>query len=230
MKWVSVLQDFTFSLRHQSSNLNKVVNALSRRVTLLSTIHTHVLGFDNLYELYSGDSSFEQIYAQLSKGGKQGNFIIINGYLFHGLQLCIPVFSLYEHIIHELYCDGYFGWDKTLALVLSDYYQPKLSSQVSNFVKRCVICQRSQGALTNARLHTPLAVPNTLFLDVSVDFVLSLPHTQQTLILLLLIDSQRCPISQLTERPWIHLRLPNFTLMRWFICMEFLGPSLQIGM
>ena len=59
MKWVLVLQDFTFSLRHQSSNLNKVVNALGRRVTLLSTIHTHVLGFDNLYELYSGDSSFE---------------------------------------------------------------------------------------------------------------------------------------------------------------------------
>jgi hypothetical protein len=48
--------------------------------------------------------------------------MLVNDYLFHGLHLCIPFFSLHEHIIHESYCDEHFGWDKTLALVSANYY------------------------------------------------------------------------------------------------------------
>jgi hypothetical protein len=52
--------------------------------------------------------------------------VLLNGYLFHDLQLYVPVFSLREHIIHELYCKGHFRQDKTLALVSINYYWPKL--------------------------------------------------------------------------------------------------------
>lgn len=52
--------------------------------------------------------------------------MLLNGYLFHDLQLCVLVFSLREHIIHELYCEGHFRRDKTLALVSINYYWPEL--------------------------------------------------------------------------------------------------------
>lgn len=101
----------------------------------------------------------------------------MHGYLFHGLRLCILVCSLREHIIRELHCDGQFGLDKTLALVSTDYYKPKLLGQVFSFMMRCVMCQRSKVSLSNVGLYTPLPAPNAPWLDVSMDFVLGLPHT-----------------------------------------------------
>lgn len=71
-----------------------------------------------------------------------------NGYLFRGLQLCIPYCSLREQIIRELHSWGHFGRDKTFALISSDYYWPKLTSDV----ERCYVCKQSKGVLTNAGL------------------------------------------------------------------------------
>jgi hypothetical protein len=101
-KWVAYLQEFTFFLKHQSGTLNKVANALSRRFTLLTTMHTKVVGFDTFRKLYTTDPSFRKIFAKLSLS-KRNDFVILNGYLFRGLQLCILDSSLREHIILELH-------------------------------------------------------------------------------------------------------------------------------
>lgn len=118
---------------------NKMVDALSQCVTLLSTIRTHIPGFDTLCELYLADALFNQIYVDLLEGGKQDNYVLLNCYFFRGSQLCIPACSLREHIIHELYYEWHFRRDKMLALVSTYYYRPKLPGQVSNFVKKCAI-------------------------------------------------------------------------------------------
>jgi hypothetical protein len=137
-KWVAYLQEFTFSLRHQSGSLNRVADALSRRVALLTTMHTKVVGFDTFRELYTEDPSFGKILAEVS-AGKRSDYVILNGYLFRGSQLCIPDSSLREQIIRELHGEGHFGRDKTLALISSDYYWPKLTSDVARYVERCFI-------------------------------------------------------------------------------------------
>lgn len=71
----------------------------TRWVTMISTMCAQIIGSDAFQELYSNDSSFEQIYVELISGGKRDNFIIINEYLFCGLQLCILGCTLREHII-----------------------------------------------------------------------------------------------------------------------------------
>jgi hypothetical protein len=124
--------------------------------------------------------SFGKIFAEVSVS-KRNDYVILNGYPFRGLQLCIPDNSLREQIIRELHGEGHFGRNKTLALVSSDYYWPKLTSDVIRYVERCFICQRSKGALTNAGLYTPLPVPNGPWLDVSMDFVLGLPNRQSNM-------------------------------------------------
>jgi hypothetical protein len=68
-----------------------------------------------------------------------------------------------------------------LALVSSDYYSPKLTSDVTRYVERCFICQRSKGTLTNAGLYTSLPVPDGPWLDLSMDFVLGLPPSQRSM-------------------------------------------------
>jgi hypothetical protein len=177
-KWVAFLQEFTFSLRHQAGSLNRVADALSRRTSLLTTVSTSVVGFESFPDLYAADPSFGKIIQEVTNNQRH-DFILHNGYLFRGLQLCVPDCSLRQHIVSELHNMGHFGRDKTLALVSSTYFWPKLSSDVAHHVGRCCVCQRSKGALTNAGLYTPLPVPEAPWIDVSMDFVLGLPRTQR---------------------------------------------------
>ncbi|KAE8692442.1 hypothetical protein F3Y22_tig00110833pilonHSYRG00063 [Hibiscus syriacus] len=128
--------------------------------------------------MYAADPSFGRIFQEVTKGHRH-DFVLHNGYLFRGLQLCIPDCSLRQQIISELHNEGHFGRDKTLALISSDFYWPKLTSDVAHYMNRCYVCQRSKGVLTNAGLYTPLPILEALWFDVSMDFVLGLPHTQR---------------------------------------------------
>lgn len=65
--WISYLQQFTFSIRHQSGKTNRVADALSRRHSLLATMHTTVVGFASLSELYESDPFFRAYSWKLRK-------------------------------------------------------------------------------------------------------------------------------------------------------------------
>ncbi|KAE8672958.1 putative CCCH-type zinc finger family protein [Hibiscus syriacus] len=177
-KWVAYLQEFTFTLRHQAGSLNRVADTLSRRTLLVTTMSTKVAGFEAFTDMYTADHSFGMIFQEVTEGHRH-DFVLHNGYLFRGLQLCIPNCSLRQQIISELHNEGHFGRDKTLALISYDFYWPKLTSDVAHYVDCCYVCQRSKSVLINAGLYTPLPVPEAPWFDVSMDFVLGLPRTQR---------------------------------------------------
>ena len=58
MKWVEYLQSFTFVIKHKSGVTNRVVDALSRRHSLLTKMKVEVLGFDEMEELYDANLDF----------------------------------------------------------------------------------------------------------------------------------------------------------------------------
>lgn len=111
-------------IRHKSGAMNKVVDALSRKLSLLKTLSYEIIGFDLLLENYKSDPFFGKVLEEcgIRKGGE---FTLVDGYLFKGNQLCITEGSLRLHIIAELHDEslgGHFGKDKTLALVQECYY------------------------------------------------------------------------------------------------------------
>ncbi|KAE8710906.1 putative CCCH-type zinc finger family protein [Hibiscus syriacus] len=169
-KWVAYLQEFTFTLRHQVGSLNRVTDALSRRTLLLTTMSTKVAGFETFTDMYAADPSFGRIFQEVTEGHCH-DFVLHNEYLFRGLQLCIPDCSLRQQIISELHNEGHFGRDMTLALISSDFYWPKLTSNMAHYVDRCYVCQRSKGVLTNAGLYTPLPVPEAHWFSKMAHFV-----------------------------------------------------------
>lgn len=67
-KWVVYLQEFIFALRHQTGSLNRVTDALSRRMLLLTTMSTRVAGFETFTNMYVVDPSFGRIFEEVTDG------------------------------------------------------------------------------------------------------------------------------------------------------------------
>ncbi|GKA95914.1 putative CCCH-type zinc finger family protein [Tanacetum coccineum] len=128
--------------------------------------------------MYMEDNYFGPVMQEVLNG-KRYEYQLQNGFLFKGTRLCFPDCSLRKKFVPEQHTLGHFGHDKSIALVESKYFWPKLKRDVTRLVERCEVCQRSKGVLTNAGLYTPLPVLSSSWIDVSMDFVLGLPCTQR---------------------------------------------------
>ena len=136
------------------------------------------MGFDLLPDLLTSDSYFSEILDKVKRGSMDG-YMLVEGFLFKGNQLCIPDCSLRMKIIKELHEEGHVGRDRTMQLISKSYFWPSIRKEVEKFVQRCHICQVSKGSATNAGLYMPLPIPTKPWVDVSMDFVLGLPRTQR---------------------------------------------------
>nr|GEW73440.1 RNA-directed DNA polymerase [Tanacetum cinerariifolium] len=131
-KWVEFNQAFSFVIRHKVGSDNQVVDALSRRHSLITTMQIRVQGFDSFHGLYYDDLDFKEIWS------KCDNAIILEGHA-GGLA-------------------GHFGHDKTLALLHEQFYWPKMERDVNRLLERCRTCHIAKTYSSNAGLpHTQRA-------------------------------------------------------------------------
>ncbi|CAA7034520.1 unnamed protein product [Microthlaspi erraticum] len=164
--WFAYLQQFTFVIKHTAGH------------ALLSTLQVSITGFSILPELYPNDPYFGKIWTD-AQVGVGTDFLLFDGYLFRGAQLCVPECSLRLKIILELHSEGHVGRDRTLQLVTNSYFWPTVRRDVERYVSRCVVCQAAKGHASNAGLYLPLPIPTQPWTDISMDFVLGLPRTQR---------------------------------------------------
>jgi hypothetical protein len=111
VKWVEYMQNFTFVIKHISDTTNKVVDALSRKWFLLQEFRVKTLGFDDLRDIYINDPYFKEVYEAvenpiLRDRSQWAEYMIQEGLLFKGNQLCIPKCSMRENLIKEKHSGG----------------------------------------------------------------------------------------------------------------------------
>ena len=73
---------------------------------------------------------------------------------------------------------GHFGRDKTFATLSKNYFWPKMFRDVSRFTNRCPTCHKDKSKAQSHGLYMPLPIPYQPWEDISMDFVLGLPRTQ----------------------------------------------------
>ena len=101
-----------------------MADALSRKHSLLSSMEVRVIGFATFKDLYENDVDFRGVWTSCQQGSFQP-FSIFDGFLFKNSALCVPCCSLRLTILAEANggaLGGHFGRDKTLALVLANFY------------------------------------------------------------------------------------------------------------
>lgn len=134
MKWMEYLQDFTFTIKHKKGVTNKAANALSRRNLIIQEVQLDSMGIHSMKDMYDGDEDFQEAYQVCKEMGNRyhtefSKFILQEGLLFKGSQLCVPKGSLRENIIKENHCGsftGHFGVDKTLELARRFYFWSRI--------------------------------------------------------------------------------------------------------
>jgi hypothetical protein len=186
-KWVEFMQHFTFVIKHISGTTNKVVDALSRKCLIMQEFRVKTLGFDILKEMYRDDSYFRDAYEACENHVMRDKsqwieYLIQNGLLFKGNQLCIPKISMRENLLKEKHSGGlagHFGHEIFFAQLNRLYYWPGMRTDVKKFVNRCRIFQHAKGRRQNRRLYQPLPIPERSWDEVSMDFLLGMPRTHR---------------------------------------------------
>jgi hypothetical protein len=187
VKWVEYMQNFTFVIKHISGTANKVVDALSRKCLLLQEFRLKTLAFDDLRNMYRNDPDFKEAYEAaeniiLRDRSQWAEYMIQEGLLFKGNQLCILKCSMRENLLKEKHnggLGGNFGHDKTFAKLNESYFWLGMRADVKRFMDRCRIFQHSKGRRQNAGFYQPLPIPEKSWDAISMDFVLGLPKTQR---------------------------------------------------
>jgi hypothetical protein len=145
------------------------------------------LGFDNLKEMYGDDLDFKEAYEVsenpiLKDRSQWTEYMIQDGLLFRGNQLCILKCSMRDNLLKEKHSGvlvGHFDHEKTFSKLNGSYYWLGMRTDVKKFVDRYRICQHTKGKRKNARLYQPLPIPERPWDEVSMDFLLGLPRTHR---------------------------------------------------
>jgi hypothetical protein len=105
-----------------------------------------------------------------------------DGFLFRANKLCVPASWIRLLLLQEAHGGGlmgHFGIFKTHEVLAAHFFWPRMRFDVERLVARCTTCQKAKSRLHNHGLYMPLPVPTSPWLDISMDFVLSLPRTQR---------------------------------------------------
>jgi hypothetical protein len=99
-KWVEFIETFLYVIKYKQGKENIVVDALSRKYVLLSTLDARFLGFEHIKELYKDDSDFSNVY-NACETSASGKFYRLDGYLFKENRLCVLLSSMHEFLVHS---------------------------------------------------------------------------------------------------------------------------------
>ncbi|KAK1595931.1 hypothetical protein QYE76_007781 [Lolium multiflorum] len=147
-KWVEFIESFPYVIKYKKGKENVVADALSRKITLLLTrLEFHILGLEEIKELYPSDSFFGPIFAKCSVDRGFDDFYLHDGYLFKANKVCIPESSLRKLLLQESHGGGlmgHFGRDKTLSMLSTHYYWPRMKRDVERLCNRCTTCLQAK--------------------------------------------------------------------------------------
>ncbi|RDX99850.1 hypothetical protein CR513_17029, partial [Mucuna pruriens] len=116
-------------------------------------LETKLLGLECLNELYKNDIDFEK-------------------------RFCVPKNYIKDLLVNEAHEDvlkGHFGELKTYKILYEHFFWPHMRKDIHHVCERCLVCKMAKSKVSPHGLYTPLSIPITPRVYISMDFILDLP-------------------------------------------------------
>jgi len=191
MHWLQYFQDFggVIPIEHVSGRLNGVADGLSRRPD-----HRP----DSVVVLQLTECTTENLPAQIKQASlidpvtkdilqhpqSYPKFSVRDGLIYwrrHRVYLPSNG-TLRAKILHECHdapLHGHLGAAKTMHAVTRMFFWPGMQRDIVQYVRSCESCQRNKPShARTAGLLQPLPIPDTPWIDLSMDLITSLPKSK----------------------------------------------------
>ena len=189
VRHLNFISQFTTDLRHIQGSANTAADTLSRLETnALHTGNTSVVDFRELALAQAEDPEFPRLQADSSLQLESVPFLSDGISLICDISTPLLPQSFRRTIFDSFHSFSHPGIRATQHLVTSRYVWPNINSDVWNWARSCLQCQRAK---VHHHIATPLGTfttPDARFHHVHIDLVGPLPPSNGCIYLLTCID------------------------------------------
>ncbi|CAM8908930.1 unnamed protein product [Rhodiola kirilowii] len=196
--WLSKLMGYSYEIQYKQGKENVASDALSR-VTGSQLLHivlsqAHLGLYDSIYLLWQSDPHLRKVLSEMQADpSSHPRFTFINNELRHKGKLVIGNDAALKLQIlkwlHDSAIGGHSGRDATLHRIKSLFCWPKMSTEIHNYVRNFVTCQRNKyDSAAKLGLLQPLPVPDGIWQSISMDFIEGLPPSLGKHCILVVVD------------------------------------------
>ncbi|KAL4303471.1 hypothetical protein GQ457_10G029000 [Hibiscus cannabinus] len=195
-RWLSKLIGYDFEIRYRPGKLNNVADALSRKneATLMAFSRPLFGILDDIRAANRTDIDIQRIRASLQQGQSEfseykehDGLLLVRGKILVPQETALKSLLLRE--FHSSLIGGHAGITRTFQRLAANFYWKGMRKEVRQFVTECQVCQRMKSAsLSPAGLLQPLPIPNQVFEDISLDFIVGLPKSNGKETIMVVVD------------------------------------------
>lgn len=199
MKWLPKLIGYDYEILYKKGSENVVADALSRVQSgaELSQISVNTLSsvlYEEIKQAWTSDPELQALILQLQADtSSTKHYLWTNGQLLRKGKLVIGSDEeLRKKILayfHSSPDGGHSGMKATMQRMCVHVYWKKMRRQIKEFVRQCDVCQRFKLELVAyPGLLQPLRVPETIWSEISMDFITSLPMSNGKSAIMVIVD------------------------------------------
>lgn len=183
--YLAKLLGYSYEIVYKPGTQNRVADALSRLYEppahMMAITIPHWDFLEKLKDSFVSDSELQELLLKVQKDpALHPKFKVHRGLLFYKGRLFIPANSPMKQLLldefHSSPMGGHGGIHKTYGRLKENVYWQGLKQDVTEFVNSCLICNQTKipNHLPYGLLH-PLPIPEAVWEDISLDFVVGLP-------------------------------------------------------
>jgi hypothetical protein len=186
-RWMALLSEFDFEIKHVKGKENKVADALSRSMKTIhletvSTCETNVK--ERVRNAQETNTFFQTMTSYLEQEPTrikyEGYHMIDGGLLTYRNRLHILDCDDLKRFImdepHKIPYTGHSGYQKMITTTRKQFYWPGLKKDIANYLAKCLECQQVKAEHRHPTgLLQPLPILEWKWETISMDFITRLP-------------------------------------------------------
>ncbi|GJS00937.1 putative nucleotidyltransferase, ribonuclease H [Tanacetum coccineum] len=223
-KWLAKLMGYDYVIEYKKGRENVAADALSRvqGITLFTTAISQIepLLLNRILDSQNNDVEVQQVIQKLKEGEILPRFKWNGRWLAKENRMAVGGNAeLREEIVklcHESPMGGHSGVNATVQRVKGLFFWKGISKVVRRVIRDCDVCKRAKHEnVPSPGLLQPLPIPDTIFTDISMDFIGGLPKVKGKDMIFVVVD-------RLTKYAHFMIRYSSF-LVRVFKAYKAYG-------